>query len=418
MYNYKNINCELIQKFNIKGERLMLQGQWIKRGEKVIMNTYSRFPIVLNEGKGTLVRDVDGKEYLDFVGGIAVNTLGYGDEELTEALYDQMKKMMHCSNLYWNMPGIEVAEILIENSVFDKVFFCNSGAEAIEGCIKLARKYGKMVHGEHCYEIITMKQSFHGRTMGAITATGQEKYQKDLNPLLEGIVYAKFNDYESVKDLVSEKTCAILLEPVQGEGGIRPAQREFLKKIRELCTEKDILLIYDEVQCGIGRTGNLFAYQTYEIPPDAIALAKGLGGGFPIGAMMAVEKAVFALKPGDHASTFGGNPLACTAAKVILNALLKQGILKNVKEQGEYLREKLENLKEKYDLVSEVRGIGLIQGVELSVPAGNIINACIEKGLLLVGAGTNVIRFVPPLIVSKAEIDKAVNILEETLKEV
>ena len=395
----------------------MLQEQWIERGQKVVMNTYNRFPIVLSEGKGSFVKDVNGKEYLDFVGGIAVNALGYGDEDLTEALYQQMKKMMHCSNLYWNIPGIEAAEILIENSVFDKVFFCNSGAEAIESCIKLARKYGKMAHGEHCYEIITMKQSFHGRTMGAITATGQEKYQIGLHPLLEGIVYGNYNDFESVKELVSEKTCAILLEPVQGEGGILPAEKEFLAKIRELCTEKDILLIYDEVQCGIGRTGNLFAYQAYEIPPDVIALAKGLGGGFPIGAMMATEKAAAAFKPGDHASTFGGNPAACTAAKVVLNALLSKGILKNVKEQGKYLREKLEFLKEKYEVISDVRGIGLIQGIELSVPAGDIIKACIEKGLLLVGAGTNVIRFVPPLTVNQAEIDKALYILEESLKE-
>lgn len=396
----------------------MNQEQWIERGKNVIMNTYSRFPITFSEGKGVYVKNIDGKQYLDFVSGIAVNALGYGNEDLTEALWEQMKKMMHCSNLYWNIPGIEAAEILIQNSVFDKVFFCNSGAEAIESTLKLARKYGKKIHGENCYEIITMKQSFHGRTLGAITATGQSKYQKDLNPLLDGIRYGEYNNFESIKDLVSDQTCAILLEPIQGEGGIRPAEKDFLMKVRELCTKKDILLIYDEVQCGIGRTGHLFAYQGYDIPPDVIALAKGLGGGFPIGAIMAVEKCAATFQPGDHASTFGGNPGACTAAKVVLNTLLDKDILENVQKQGEYLRERLEVLKEKYEIVTDVRGMGLMQGIELSVPVGDIIQSCIDKGLLLVGAGAHVIRFVPPLIVKESEVDEAMLILEKTLKEV
>ncbi|WP_058485518.1 aspartate aminotransferase family protein [Defluviitalea phaphyphila] len=394
----------------------MAQDKWIERGKNVIMNTYNRFPITLSDGEGVYLKDIDGKKYLDFVSGIAVNSLGYKNQTLINALYNQMKNLIHCSNLYWNIPNIEAAEILIKNSIFDKVFFCNSGAEAVESAIKLARKYGKKFHGEDCYEIITMKQSFHGRTMGAITATGQSKYQKDLNPLLDGILYAEYNNFESVKKIISNKTCAILLEPIQGEGGIRPADKEFLKNIRELCDEKNILLMYDEVQCGIGRTGYLFAYEAYEVFPDVICLAKGLGGGFPIGAMMANKKCSSVFQPGDHASTFGGNPAACTAAKIVLNTLINDNILKNVKEQGKYLREKLLNLKEKFNIIIDVRGIGLMQGIELSIPIGDIIKSCIEKGLLLVGAGSNVIRFVPPLIIKENEINEAIDILEEVLK--
>ncbi|NLJ89150.1 MAG: aspartate aminotransferase family protein [Epulopiscium sp.] len=392
--------------------------EWISRGKKVIMNTYNRFPLTLTEGKGVYVKDAEGKKYLDFASGIAVNALGYGNKALVEALEEQINKIMHCSNLYWNTAAIETAEIMINHSIFDKVFFCNSGAEAIESALKLARKFGKKKHGENCYEIITMKNSFHGRTLGAITATGQEKYQKDLNPLLDGILYADFNDFESVKKLVSEKTCAILVEPIQGEGGIRPAKKDFLQKLRDLCNEKDILLMYDEVQCGIGRTGYLFAYEAYGVAPDVISLAKGLGGGFPIGAMMLVEKYSDIFEPGDHASTFGGNPAACTAAKVVLNSLMKASILENVKKQGDYLKEKLNKLKERYEIIIDVRGMGLMQGIELSLPVADIINQCIKSGLLLVGAGSQVIRFVPPLIVDKNEIDEAINILENVLKEV
>lgn len=392
--------------------------EWISRGKKVIMNTYNRFPLTLTEGKGVYVKDAEGKKYLDFASGIAVNALGYGNKALVEALEEQINKIMHCSNLYWNTAAIETAEIMINHSIFDKVFFCNSGAEAIESALKLARKFGKKKHGENCYEIITMKNSFHGRTLGAITATGQEKYQKDLNPLLDGILYADFNDFESVKKLVSEKTCAILVEPIQGEGGIRPAKKDFLQKLRDLCNEKDILLMYDEVQCGIGRTGYLFAYEAYGVAPDVISLAKGLGGGFPIGAMMLVEKYSDIFEPGDHASTFGGNPAACTAAKVVLNSLMKASILENVKKQGDYLKEKLNKLKERYEIIIDVRGMGLMQGIELSLPVADIINQCIKSGLLIVGAGSQVIRFVPPLIVDKNEIDEAINILENVLKEV
>ena len=396
----------------------MRQDDLIQIGKQNIMNTYSYFPVVIEKGEGCYLWDVAGKKYLDFVAGIAVNCLGYKQKEFIDSLYGQLQKLNHCSNLYYNQPQIELADILTKNSHFNKVFFCNSGAEAIEASLKLARKYGKKSHGENCYEIITMNQSFHGRTFGAITATGQEKYQKDLNPLLPGIIHSPYNDFEALKQKVTDKTCAILIEPIQGEGGIRPAEREFLHNVRDLCTENDIVLIYDEVQCGIGRTGKLFGYEAYDIPPDVIALAKGLGGGFPIGAMMAVDKVADSFKPGDHASTFGGNPLACTAGKVVLGQLLNNGILKNAEIQGKYLRDQLIDLKQKHNLIVDIRGIGLMQGIELTIPVKSIVEKCMDKGLLLVGAGEKVLRFVPPLIVNKSEIDEAMSILSNVLNEV
>ena len=396
----------------------MRQDNLIQLGKQNIMNTYSYFPLVIEKGEGCYLWDTEGNKYLDFVAGIAVNCLGYKNEEFISGMTEQLQKLNHCSNLYYNQPQIELADMLVKNSHFDKVFFCNSGAEAIEAALKLARKYGKKAHGESCYEIITMNQSFHGRTFGAITATGQEKYQKGLNPLLPGILHAPYNDFDALKQKVTEKTCAILVEPIQGEGGIRPADKEFLQKVRELCTKKDIVLIYDEVQCGVGRTGKLFGYENYEIPPDVIALAKGLGGGFPIGAMMAVDKVADSFKPGDHASTFGGNPLACTAGKTVLNQLLCKGVLNNAQIQGNYLREKLECLKQQHNLIVDVRGLGLMQGIELNIPVKPIIERCINNGLLLIGAGEKVIRFVPPLIITNGKIDEAMNILSNVLNEV
>lgn len=378
-----------------------------------IMNTYSRFPITLTHGEGMYVYDENGKKYLDFAAGIAVNSLGHGHKGLAEAISRQAGELIHVSNLYWNKPQIELAEKLVKNSCFDKVFFCNSGAESIEGALKLARKYASK-KGTGKFEIITMKDSFHGRTYGAITATGQTKYQKGLEPLLPGIVHAEFNSYEGVKAAVTDKTCAILLEPVQGESGIHPADKDFLEKVRSLCDKNDILLIFDEVQCGVGRTGELFAYQQYGVEPDILTLAKGLAGGVPIGALLAKSGAAEGFSPGDHASTFGGNPLAAAAANTVLDEVLG-GLLGNAKKQGEYLAEKLKMLVNEYDIVAEVRGIGLMQGIELTVPAGNIVNACIEKGLLLVSAGPNVVRFVPPLIVTGRDIDEAVDILRSAL---
>jgi len=391
---------------------------YIEKGKKYVMNTYNYYPVVIDRGEGCYVWDTDGKKYLDFVAGIAVNSLGYGNKDYISNLTEQLHKFNHCSNLYYNMPQIELAEMLVNKSCFDNVFFCNSGAEAVEAALKLSRKYGKKAHDENCYEIITMKHSFHGRTFGAVTATGQEKYQKGLEPLLPGIKYAEFNNLDSIKELVSNKTCAILVEPVQGEGGIRPAKKEFLEGLRKLCNEKDIVLIFDEVQCGIGRIGKLFAYEIYDVKPDIVSVAKGLGAGFPIGAMLAVKKVSEAFQPGDHASTFGGNPLACTAGKTVLNHLLNKNLLVNVEINGHYLTSKLIELKQKFDIIKDVRGIGLMQGIELSVPTAQIVSKCMEKGLLLVGAGANIIRFVPPLIVTQDEIDKAIEILTSALREI
>lgn len=389
----------------------------IDKGQKYVMNTYKYNPIVMEKGEGCYLYDTDGNKYLDFVSGIAVNSLGHKNQKFIDNLCSQLQKLNHCSNLYWNQPQIEAAEILITNSDFDKVFFCNSGAESIETALKLSRKYGKKANGADCYEIITMKNSFHGRTYGAITATGQEKYHKDLEPLVAGINYAEFNNFKSVKELVSDKTCAIFIEPIQGEGGIKPADKEFLEEVRSLCTEKNIALVFDEVQCGIARTGKLFAYQNYGVSPDVICLAKGLGNGFPIGVTMAISKVAEAFQPGDHASTFGGNPLATTSAKTVLNELLNNNVLANSAKQGEYLKEKLLELKNRFSIIKDVRGIGLIQGIELTITSEQILKKCTEKGLLLVGAGANVIRFVPPLIVQSSEIDEAIIILNNILEE-
>lgn len=386
----------------------------IERGSNVIMNTYSRFPIALDHGEGMYVWDVKGKKYLDFVAGIAVNSLGYNHPKLTEKISEQVKKLIHVSNLYYTEPQIELAEMLVQNSDFDKVFFCNSGAESIEGALKLCRKYATMKN-KPGREIITMFKSFHGRTYGAITATAQEKYQKGLDPLMPEISHVPFNDFESLKQAVSDKTCGIIMEPMQGEGGIIPAQKEYLEKVRALCDEKDILLIFDEIQTGVGRTGELFCYQTYGIAPDAATFAKGLAGGVPIGALMVKDFAAKAFQPGDHASTFGGNSLATAAGTVVLHELLENGLIENVKTQGYYLNKKLDQLKQKHSIVIDNRGIGLMRGIELSIPAGPIVSDCINSGLLLVGAGSNVIRFVPALIVTEKEIDEAMDILDQAL---
>ena len=384
------------------------------RGAEVVMNTYSRFPIAFDHGEGVYIWDMDGKKYIDFVAGIAVNSLGYSHKKLCEKIADQCQKLIHVSNLYYTEPQIELAEMLCKNSCFDKVFFCNSGAESIESMLKLARKYADMKN-KPGRDIITMEKSFHGRTYGAVTATGQDKYHKGLFPMLPGIKHVPFNDFEALLNTVDENTCAILMEPVQGEGGIIPADKEYLQKVRALCDEKDMLLLFDEVQCGVGRTGELFAYQTYGVEPDAAAFAKGLAGGVPIGAVMAKDSAAIAFKPGDHASTFGGNSLATAAGTVVVDELINNGLLENVKKQGALLTKKLLELKEKYGIIKDVRGIGLMQGIELTIPAGPVIADAIDKGLLLVGAGANVIRFVPALIITSEEIEEAIAILDKAL---
>lgn len=381
-------------------------------GEKYVMKTYSRFPLTFEKGEGMYVYDENGKEYLDFVAGIAVNSLGHNHPKLVKAISEQAAKLIHISNLYYTKPQCTLAQKLVENGDLDKVFFCNSGAEAIESALKLARKYGSKTGRQ---EIITMHRSFHGRTFGAVTATGQDHYHEGFGDMLPNINYAEFNDFESVKNTVTENTVAILMEPVQGEGGIIPAEKEFLENVRALCDEKDILLMFDEVQCGVGRLGTLFAYQTFGVVPDVLSTAKGIAGGVPCGLMMAKEKAAKAFVPGDHASTFGGNPLATAAGNVVVDELLG-GLLDNVKKQGNYLREKLEEIASKHkELVKEVRGIGLMQGIELSEPAGEYIAKAIDMGLLLVGAGKYIIRFVPSLIVSEEDIDKAMDILDKAL---
>lgn len=384
--------------------------------DKYIMKTYNRFNTEIVSGEGVYLFDENDKKYLDFTAGIAVNALGYGDKDCISAVTEQINRFNHCSNLYYSRPQAEVAEILVENSCFEKVFFCNSGAEATETMLKIARKFGKS-KGENCSKIITMKNSFHGRTTGAITATGQLKYQKSFTPLLPDIVYADFNNLDSIKELADENTCAIIVEPMQGEGGMKPATLEFLQGLRKLCDEKNILLGFDEVQCGIGRTGELFAYQTYGVEPDMVGMAKGLANGLPIGACAAKGIAAAILEAGDHASTFGGNPVSCASAKVVLTKLTKENLLQNVKETGRYLKEELQKIAEKYTFIKEVRGLGLMLGMELSISAREIMNKCMENGLLVIGAGTNIIRFVPPLIISKENVDEAVSILDKVLGE-
>ena len=388
----------------------------ITRGNKVIMETYKRFPLVFDKGQGCVLTDHDGKEYLDFVAGIAVDALGHSHPGLLAAMQAQMEKLVHISNLYWSQPGIELAEMLTQASGLDKVFFCNSGAEANEGAIKLARKYGREVHGEGCYEIITADNSFHGRTLATLTATGQKQFHKDYDPFLEGFHYVPFNDFEALAAKVSEKTCAILLEPIQGEGGVYVGDQTYLQQVRALCDEKDILLIFDEVQTGMGRTGKLFAYEGYGVEPDVMTLAKALGNGVPIGALLAKDAVASHFKPGDHGSTFGGNPLVCAAAFATIQAIEDENILTNVNEMGNYFEGKLVAFKEKYDFILDVRGKGLLLGMELAMKGADIVAKCLEKGVIINCTHDTVLRFLPPLNVTSAEIDKAVAVMDEVFQ--
>ncbi len=383
----------------------------IEKGKKYVMNTYNRFPIALDHGEGMYVYDENGKKYLDFLGGIAVNSLGHAHPALAENIANQAKKLIHCSNLYWTAPMANLAEKLVKESELDRVFFCNSGAESIEAALKLARKFGNRTGRQ---EIIAMLHSFHGRTFGAVTATGQTHYHEGFGDMLPHIKYAVFNNIESIKSTITKNTCAVIMEPVQGEGGIHPANIDFLKAVRRLCDEKNIMLIFDEVQCGCGRLGTYFAYQTFGVTPDALCMAKGIAGGIPMGAMMAKQAFADCFNPGDHASTFGGNPMAASCGNVVFD-ILKNGVLENVAENGKYLTEKLNALKSKYDVIKDVRGIGYMQGIELDMPVSGIISAAIENGLLLANAGANVVRFVPALIAEKKHIDEATEILDKVL---
>ncbi len=386
----------------------------VAQGREAVMHTYSQFPVAFVSGHGRTLVDADGKEYLDFVAGIAVNALGYGDESLSAALKRVIDGgLLHCSNLYWNPYAVSAARLLKQASGMDKVFFCNSGAEANEAALKLARKFGHL-DGGHRTGIITMEHSFHGRTYGAITATGQDKYHKDFDPLLPRIKYAAFNDFSSVLAQVDDDTCAIMVEPIQGEGGIIPADPEFLRALRTLCDERNLLLMFDEVQCGMGRSGQPFAWQTYGVKPDVMTLAKALAGGVPAGAMVACGIAADILQPGDHAATFGGNLLAMSGACVMLERLLDGGLCDHVRAVSAYFIKALHGLQSKYPAIAvDVRGRGLMLGVQLTVPPRIVVDAAMVRGLLVASAGYDVLRFVPPLTVTTAEVDQAMSILDD-----
>jgi len=380
------------------------------------MNTYGRIPIALVKGEGSRVWDADGKEYLDLVGGIAVCALGHAHPELTAVLRDQSEKLWHCSNLYWIEPQVELAAKLCQSTGMDKAFFANSGAEANEGAIKLARKYFYR-QGQNRYQIIACRNSFHGRTTGALAATGQTKYQQGFEPLLPGIEFAEFNNLESVKALLTDKTCGILVEPIQGEGGVNPATVEFMTGLKRICQETGALLMLDEVQCGVGRTGDMMAFQYYGITPDIVTLAKGLGGGFPIGALLATDEAASGFGPGDHASTFGGNPLGCAVAHRVVEIISEPDFLAQVKNISDYMQEKLEQIVLKNNRASGLRGRGLLLGIEFSAEVKDLVDICRGNGLLLLSAGPRVLRFVPPLNITESEVDEALNRLEQSLQD-
>lgn len=387
----------------------------IEKVENNIIHTYNRYQIALDKGVGMHLYDAEGKEYLDFGSGIGVFALGYGNEDYNNAVKAQIDKLVHTSNYFYNEPAANASEKFVKASGMAKVFYTNSGAEAVEGALKLAKKYGHTVKGKDCYEIIAMEHSFHGRTIGSLSVTGNPHYRESFEPLLPGVKFAKYNDLESVKALVSDRTCAIIMETVQGEGGIRPATEEFIKGVRALCDENDIILILDEIQCGMGRSGCMFAYQKYGVLPDVITSAKALGCGVPIGAFAASKKVADVLCAGDHGTTYGGNPLACAASDIVFKLFEKNNILENVNEVGAYLYKRLDEIKESYECVTDHRGIGLIQGLEFTHPVSETIQKLLEAGVITFAAGANVIRFIPPLIVSKKDVDDMVNILKECI---
>ena len=382
-----------------------------------IMNTYGRFDVTFEKGVGTKIYDINGKEYIDFVSGVAVNCLGHSHPAIVKAITEQSGNLIHISNYYWNTKHGLLAEKLIENCDHDKVFLCNSGTEAVEGALKVARKYGKAKGNENKNIILYMDNSFHGRTIGALSVTGQPKYQKEFMPLIGGVKEVKFNDVEDLRKNFDENVCGIIIEPIQGEGGINPANIEFLEEARALCDKYDALLIFDEIQCGMGRLGSLFAYKKFGVIPDVISIAKALGGGFPIGAFITNERAS-SLVPGDHGSTFGGNPLGCAVALAVLEELVDNGVVASIEEKSTYIKEKLNVLKNKYGVINEVKGMGLLIGISLKTSPKEFMNSCFNKGLLVVTAGSDVVRLLPPLNVTTHEIDEAMNILEEVMKEI
>ncbi len=387
--------------------------EYMEKAEQYLAHTYNRFQVVVDKAEGVYVYDVNGKKYLDFASGIGVNSLGYGNKEYTETLKKQIDKITHTSNLFYNTPSIETAEKLVKVTGLKKVFFTNSGAEAIEGAMKMAKRYDRDGHTDH--EIIAMNHSFHGRTMGSLALTGNLNYQKPFGPMIEGIKFAEYNNLDSVKALVNEKTCAIILEAVQGEGGIYPAEKEFIEGIRRICDDNDILMICDEIQCGMGRTGKMFAFQNYDVKPDIIASAKALGCGVPVGAFIAGEKCCDSLVPGDHGTTYGGNPLVTAAVGTVLDIFEKNNILENVQEVGTYFEEQLEKIVEEFDNVTVRRGKGLMQGLVLTTPVRETIDKAIERGLLVISASGNVLRMLPPLVITKENVDEMIDILRVCL---
>ena len=390
---------------------------YIASAKEHLLHAYNRFPIVFEKGEGVYLYDVNGKKYLDFAAGIAVMALGYGNRDYGEALKEQVDKLLHTSNYYYTVPMEEAAKKLTKASGMDKVFFTNSGTEAVEGAIKAARKYAYLKDGTTDHEIIAMDHSFHGRSMGALSVTGTAKYREPFEPLIGHVKFAAFNDLDSVKALVNEKTCAIILEPVQGEGGIYPAEKEFLKGIEAFCKEKDILLIFDEIQCGVGRTGTMYAWQHYGVRPNILTTAKALGCGVPVGAFLLDEKTAEAsLVPGDHGSTYGGNPFVCRAVSKVLDLFEDGKILANVKEVGAYLEKELDRLVMEFDVIEQRRGIGLMQGLVFHEPVGPILTRAQEEGLILINAGTQIIRFVPPLVITKAHVDEMIGKLRVCLE--
>lgn len=388
----------------------------IRKADQHFIHTYNR-SITFVRGEGMYLIDDEGKKYLDMGAGIAVSALGYSNEEYKQGLKDQVDKLIHISNLYFNEPAVKAANYLCEASGMDRVFFTNSGAEAIEGALKLARKYARTKNPDNGGEIIAMEHSFHGRTMGALSVTGTKHYREPFEPLIGGVSFAEYNNLDSVKALITSDTCAIIMESLQGEGGIHPASEDFMKGVRALCDEKGILLILDEIQCGMGRTGKMFAFQHYGIMPDIITSAKALGCGVPVGAFAAKEEIAQALVPGDHGTTYGGNPLATAAVCKVFEIYKKDHIVEHVNELAPYLIDKLNALAAKHSCIKDVRGIGFMQGIELDVPAGEIVGAALSKGLILISAGTNIIRIVPPLVAGKEHINEMCRILDEIFTE-
>lgn len=397
----------------------MNKQNYIDHAEQALLHTYNRFPVVLDHGEGVYLYDTDNKQYLDFAAGIAVCAFGYGKKEYNDALKNQVDKLLHTSNLYYNVPTMEAAEKALAAADMDRIFFTNSGTEAIEGALKAAKKYAYTRDGHAGHEVIAMQHSFHGRSLGALSVTGTKHYQEPFEPLIPGIRFAEYNNLESVKAQITDKTCAIIMETMQGEGGIYLADPEFLKGVRALCDEKDILLILDEIQCGMGRTGTMFAWQRYGIKPDVMTTAKALGCGVPVGAFLMTEKVgAHSLVAGDHGTTYGGNPLACAAICKVIELFEKQKVLENVKVVGDYLGKRLDELVEEFDCVETRRGIGMMQGLVFNRPVGDIIVKAMENGLILINAGTNIIRFVPSLIITKENVDEMMEILRRSMKEI